>query len=73
MEDNPQHHYLMGMQLIEKEDIEGARHHFDRAIYLDKEYSPALAGKALVYAIDAHRQKSKGHWEVDAKKMPWTI
>ncbi len=67
MEDNPQHHYLMGMQLIEKEDIEGARHHFDRAIYLDKEYSPALAGKALVYAIDAHRQKSKGHWEVDAK------
>ena len=67
LEDNPTHHYLMGMQLVEKQDIEGARNHFDRAIYLDKDFSPALAGKALIYAIYAHTQKSKGHWEVDAK------
>ncbi len=67
LEDNPVHHYLMGMQLIEKQDIAGAKKHFDRALYLDKTYSPALAGKALTFAIDAYGQKDKGFWEVDFK------
>jgi len=65
LEDNPRHHYLMGMQLIEKQDVIGAEKHFNRAIYLDKKFSPALAGKALVFAINAGVQKEKGHWEVD--------
>ncbi len=67
-EDNPKHHYLMGMNLIEKGDISGAANHFDRALYLDEEYSPALAGKALIFAIYASKYKDKAHAEVDIEK-----
>ncbi len=68
VEDNPQHHYLMGMNLLEKGDVSAAANHFDRAIYLDKDYSPALAGKALVLAIYASKYKDKAHTEVDLEK-----
>ncbi len=69
LEDNPSHHYLMGMELIEQSKIEEADNHFTRALYLDKNYSPALAGKALVHAIYARNQKDQGHWEVEFDKV----
>ncbi len=67
-EDNPQHHYLMGMTLLEKNDVVGAQRHFDRALYLDKDYSPALAGKALVVAIDVRKQKDPDIQRVEMEK-----
>lgn len=68
VEDNPAHHYLRGMELIDKGDIEQADKRFERALNLDKDYSPALAGKALTVAIEAGKQTDKGHKEVDVKK-----
>ena len=69
IEDNPVHHYLQGMEAIEKGKIKEAENHFDRALYLDKNYSPALAGKSLVLAIKAGKQKDIQHKAVDMKKM----
>jgi len=67
-EDNPEHHYLMGMNLIEKSDVAGARNHFQRALYLDKNYSPALGGMALIFAIDARNQKDGDLQRVEMEK-----
>ncbi len=67
-EDNPKHHYLMGMELLDKGDLTGAENHFNRAIHLDERFSPALAGKALILASYASSRKGKGHWEVDVKE-----
>lgn len=68
LEDNPQHHYLIGMQLVEQNKIQEADTHLTRALYLDKNYSPALAGKALIYAIYASEQGGEGHWKVEFDK-----
>jgi len=69
IEDNPVHHYLQGMEAIEKGKIKEAENHFDRALYLDKNYSPALVGKSLVLAIKAGKQKDIQHKAVDMKKV----
>ncbi|MCD6490331.1 MAG: S-layer homology domain-containing protein [Thermodesulfobacterium sp.] len=69
IEDNPVHHYLQGMEAIEKGEIKEAESHFDRALYLDKNYSPALAGKSLVLAIRAAKQEDVQHQAVDMKKV----
>ncbi len=68
IEDNPPHHYLQGMEAIERGDLDEAERRFDRALYLDKDYSPALAGKALVLAIKSGKQGEKEHMAVDMKK-----
>ncbi len=68
LEDTPAHHYLIGMQLVEKGDISEAEAKFDRAIALDPDYARAYAGKALVAAIRAERQKDLEHKKVEIKK-----
>lgn len=50
--DNPSHHVLRGRDLIEKNRWNEARREMDLALELDPNYSPALAGKALVLAND---------------------
>jgi tetratricopeptide (TPR) repeat protein len=67
-EDNPAHHFLQGMESIEKGDTGGADAKFDRALYLDPNFSPALAGKALVSAMMAAKQADSGHKKVDIEK-----
>lgn len=64
-EDNPPHHYLVGMNLLEKGDMEQAESHFDRALKLDPKYPNALAGKALVAAMKAQMFKEEGHRTVE--------
>ncbi len=68
IEDNPAHHYLQGMMDIEKGGLKSADAHFDRALYLDKDYGPAYAGKALVTAIITGKQADKEHKDVDLKR-----
>ena len=68
IEDNPAHHYLQGMEAIERGEISEAESRFDRALYLDKDYSPALVGKALVLAIKAGTQKDVKHQAVDMER-----
>ena len=50
-EDNPQHHYRMGMLLIEQSAMKDANTHFERAITCDKKYGPAHGGLALSMAF----------------------
>ena len=68
LEDTPEHHYLQGMELVEEGKIDQAEKRFDRAIYLDRDYARAYAGKALVYAIRAGMQKDREHAAVDVER-----
>lgn len=68
VEDNPAHHYLMGMQLIESKDYDKAMSRFDRAVELDSEYAQAIAGQALVNALRAQGEKDSGYKSVDAER-----
>lgn len=68
VEDNPTHHYLQGMLAIEKGDYTLAGGKFDRALYLDKKFGPAWAGKSLVLAKKTADEKDAAHKEVDLKE-----
>lgn len=67
-EDNPAHHYLMGMDLIEKGDWSKASGKFNRAIALEPDYAPAMAGLALVSALEAETGKDREHQAVDLER-----
>ncbi len=67
-EDSPGHHYLVGMGLIDNGELNQAAAHFDRALKLQPDYAPALAGKALVSAITAGTQTDIEHRAVDLKR-----
>jgi tetratricopeptide (TPR) repeat protein len=67
-EDNPAHHYLMGMEMIDKQDVQGAQARFDRALELDRKYAPAMAGKALVAAMRTGAETDKEHQSVELER-----
>lgn len=52
-EDNPAHHYLVGMGLVEENRLEDAAAKFERALYCEKDYGPAHGGLAIVTALKA--------------------
>lgn len=68
IEDNPAHHYLMGMELIDQGMPDKALVRFERAVALDDEYAPAIAGKALVYALRAENENDDKYSTVDAER-----
>lgn len=55
-ERNPSRLYTQGMELIEKGDNFEARQHFERAIDLDSGHPDALAGMALITALQVASQ-----------------
>jgi len=67
-EDNPAHHYLMGMQMIEKGQINEAAARFDHAVKLEPDYAPALGGLALVAAIRTEAETDKEHKAVELER-----
>ena len=67
-EDNPAHHYLMGMDLVEKGDWSEAAVRFNRATALQPDYAPAMAGLALVSALRAETEKDSEHQAVELKR-----
>lgn len=80
-EDNPNHHYLRGMEALERvqdalfrgksdvsADLEIAREKFERALFCDKEFYPANGGLAIVSAHKVRRQKDAGYADVDRKR-----
>lgn len=67
-EDNPAHHYLMGMGMIEKGQIDEAAARFDRAVKLDPDYAPAIGGLALVAAIRTEAESDKEHRAVELER-----
>ncbi|NIA10385.1 MAG: S-layer homology domain-containing protein [Nitrospiraceae bacterium] len=67
-EDSPAHHYLMGMELIDKQDLPDGLTQFERALELKPDYAPALAGKALIAAMTTEAQADEEHKSVDLKQ-----
>ncbi|OQY57038.1 MAG: hypothetical protein B6245_17545, partial [Desulfobacteraceae bacterium 4572_88] len=61
-------HYLTGMKLVEKEDVDGAGTRFKRALDLDSNFSPAIAGQALVSSLRSEKETDKEHRAVDVEK-----
>ena len=64
-EDNPQHHYVRGMENLQEGDLDVAQEKFDRALYLDDQYSPAQAGMGLVLSIKAEKRNQQRHKKAD--------
>jgi len=67
-EDNPQHHYSRGMELLEQGKAGDAETKFERALYCDDKYSPAHSGLAIVNAEKAKTQKEPGYRQTDVDK-----
>lgn len=67
--DSPAHHYLMGMELLDKGDLAQAEGHFDRALALDSKYSTAMAGKALTAAMKSESLSDAAYRDVDLKRI----
>ncbi len=62
-EDNPRHHYLAGMEFLDRGMVESASEKFNRATWCDEKFAPAHAGAAIVAAAkggDALYQSYKG-------------
>ncbi len=58
-EDNPKHHYLQGMELIEENKLDDASVKFERALYCDDGFGPAYAGSAIASALKASTVQGK--------------
>jgi len=67
-EDNPAHHYLMGMDMIDKGQVNEAAARFDRATKLDPDYAPAIGGLALVAALRTEAEADKEHKAVELER-----
>ncbi len=55
-EDNPQFHYVRGMELLEKGKIDSALDKFNRAVYCNADYAPGIDGRSLAIALRARRE-----------------
>jgi len=71
-EDNPQHHYLKGMELVEHGNIDEAEGKFQRAITCEQGFGPAYSGLGIVNSEKAvakyKAQKDAAYMKVDADK-----
>ncbi|MBI5492209.1 MAG: S-layer homology domain-containing protein [Deltaproteobacteria bacterium] len=67
-EDNPRHHYLAGMDLLEQDKVEDAAAKFDRAIYCDSSFGPAHGGMAMVEAARAGLTADEAHRKLEVEK-----
>lgn len=67
-EDNPAHHYLSGMELIDKEELKKADARFQRALRLEPKYAPAMAGRALAAACRTKAENDGEHKSVELKR-----
>ncbi len=67
-EDNAQHHYVRGMELLADNKAGEASAKFERSLYCDEEFAPSHGGMAIAEALKAVSQKDEEHKKVDADK-----
>ena len=67
-EDNPQHHYLRGMEALEQKNTDLAQSKFERALYCDDKFAPGHNGFAIVTAVKAKKQKDVGFKKVETAR-----
>ena len=67
-EDNPQHHYLRGMDALEQGRLDVAKEKFERALYCEDSFYPAQGGLAIISAHKVKTQKDAGYSKVDRQR-----
>lgn len=67
--DTPEHHYNVGMNLLEKENYTEAEAKFKRSIECDQEFSPGYSGLAIATAIKASKMDNKDYKNVEIKNI----
>ncbi len=65
-EDNPQHHYIMGMEALEKKILDNAQEKFERMLYCEDDSSRAYGGLSIVSAGKVKQQADAGYKAVDS-------
>lgn len=68
VEDNPSHHYQIGMKALEEGNIVAAQEKFERALYCDDAFSIAHSGLAIVSAEKTKSQSDGGFKAVEAER-----
>ena len=68
-EDNPSHHYLMGMKALEEGNITIAQEKFERALYCDDGFGIAHAGLAIVSAEKVKSETDPGFRGVESARV----
>ena len=68
-EDNPPHHYLMGMKALEEGKVAVSQEKFERALYCNEEFAVGYAGLAIVGAEKARAQGDAGFRGVEAERV----
>lgn len=68
-EDNPQHHYLMGMEALEVGKMPEAKSQFERSVWCNDEYGPGFAGLAIVGAASAKGQTDSGFRAAEIERV----
>jgi len=68
-EDNPSHHYLMGMKALEEGNITIAQEKFERALYCDDGFSIAHAGLAIVSAEKVKSETDPGFRGLESARV----
>jgi tetratricopeptide (TPR) repeat protein len=63
-EDNPEHHYLAGMNALENGKVAAAQEKLERSVYLDERYSKGYAGLGVVCA-----EKAKGQGDAAMRRV----
>ncbi len=68
-EDNPAHHYQIGMKALEEGNVTVAQAKFDRALYCDDQFSIAHSGLAIVSAEKVKAQNDTGFKAVEMERV----
>ena len=71
--DTPEYHYRAGLRYIEDENYSDAIGAFERAVGLDKKYSPGWAGLGLATGLNGDLKEGRKHMEKalsKGKKIP---
>jgi hypothetical protein len=68
-EDNPAHHYQIGMKALEEGNITVAQEKFERALYCDEDFSIAHSGLAIVSAEKVKAQTDAGFKSVETERV----
>lgn len=61
-------HFMSGMEALQQGMVETAKGKFERAVYCDKEFSPAYGGLSIVHAHLAAQHADPAHRDVERRK-----
>ena len=67
-EDNPEHHYLTGMNALENGRVAVAAEKFERAVFLDERFSKGYAGLAIVSAEKVRAQSDANFRAIEVER-----